>query len=305
VTQTMSSDNESLTLKNFLGDCQFRVNQALKTLLDPPQPSDRLRQAMAYASLNGGKRVRPVLVYGAALALEGSLDQADPAACAVELIHSYSLAHDDLPAMDDDDLRRGKPSLHKAFDEATAILAGDALQGLAFRVLSIPSPEQPAAMQSAMVHCLAEAAGESGMVGGQALDLESVGRAAECSDLETVHRLKTGALIRASVVLGSLSAATGSPGQIQCLSNFADCIGLAFQVQDDILDETTDTKDLGKPRGSDHARDKPTYVNLLGLDGARRKAAQLTDQAIGNLDGFSASADRLRELAVYITSRRH
>ena len=205
----------SPALERFLADSQQRVNSALQSLLDSPQPSDKLRQAMAYASLDGGKRVRPVLVYGAAAALGGELEDADAAACAVELIHSYSLAHDDLPAMDDDDLRRGKPSLHCAFDEATAILVGDALQSLAFRVLSQPNPRLEPGQQLAMVHCLAEAAGALGMVGGQSLDFEAVGQQAEGEQMETLHRLKTGALIRASVLLGAMSTSRASDAQMR------------------------------------------------------------------------------------------
>ncbi len=293
------------TLDQFMADSQQRVDLALRQTMQQSQPSDKLRQAMAYASLDGGKRLRPVLVYGAALALEGDLDQADAAACAVELIHCYSLAHDDLPAMDDDDLRRGKPSLHKAFDEATAILVGDGLQSLAFELLSTPRDSLPAAQQLAMVHCLSQAAGALGMVGGQSLDFEAVGRSADTSDLETLHRLKTGALISASVQLGALSARQPGANHLAMLGEYAANVGLAFQVHDDILDQTADTATLGKPQGSDAANNKPTYVALLGLEGARQRARELTDSAVASLQAFGPSADRLRELAVYITSRGH
>lgn len=294
-----------LALDDFLSDCQTRVNRALESLLARPQPSEKLRRAMAYASLDGGKRIRPVLVYGAARALGGDLDDADAPACAVELIHSYSLAHDDLPAMDDDDLRRGKPSLHRAFDEATAVLVGDALQSLAFEALSAPANNLDPGRQLAMVRCLSEASGALGMVGGQSLDFEAVGRQAAGGELEKLHRLKTGALIRASVLLGAQSTSGADETQLQRLGEYANCIGLAFQVQDDILDETAETDILGKPRGSDSARSKPTYVSLHGLDGARRLGGELIEQAIASLQPFAGGADRLRELAAYIISRRH
>lgn len=293
------------TLAQFLTDCQQRVDLTLRQTLEQAQPSEKLRQAMLYASLDGGKRLRPVWVYGAAQALQGDLKQADAAACAVELIHCYSLAHDDLPAMDDDDLRRGKPSLHKAYDEATAILVGDGLQSLAFELLSATQEALSAEQQLAMVRCLSQAAGALGMVGGQSLDFEAVGQSADASDLETLHRLKTGALIRASVQLGALSCVSPGAREIEQLASYADNVGLAFQVQDDILDQTADTATLGKPQGSDAANNKPTYVDLLGLDGARNLAQQLTEQAISSLEQLGSGADRLRELATYITSRGH
>ena len=299
------SNTQSTALEAFLAECQARVNGALNSLLDRPLPSDRLRQAMAYASLGGGKRIRPVLVYGAARALGGSPAAADAPAGAVELIHSYSLAHDDLPAMDDDDLRRGKPSLHRAFDEATAILVGDALQSLAFEVLSTPAAGLEPARQLAMVRCLSEAAGALGMVAGQSLDFEAVGQQTADSELETLHRLKTGALIRASVLLGAMSTGNVGDSALRRLDDYAACIGLAFQVQDDILDETAETDTLGKPRGSDSARNKPTYVSIHGLDGARRLAGELIERAVASLVSFPDDADRLRELATYIVNRSH
>lgn len=296
----MSSINPSLD--QFLGDCRQRVNTSLQALLDRPQPSDKLREAMAYACLNGGKRLRPVLVYGAVSALEGEAGRADAAACAVELMHSYSLAHDDLPAMDDDDMRRGQPSLHKAYDEATAILVGDALQALAFECLG-KAESLPAKRQLAMLQCLAEAVGAWGMVGGQSLDFEAVGQTGSDDALETLHRLKTGALIRASVLLGAMSTDHAGPESLASLGRYAEHIGLAFQVQDDILDETGDSAVLGKPRGSDQANNKPTYVSLLGLDGARKLAMELADQAVAELKDFPDGARYLRELARYIVSR--
>lgn len=290
-------------IERFLADCQLRINQLLATHISSNTPSQRLRDAMHYATLGGGKRVRPVLVYGSALAVGGSLDNADNAAGAVELIHSYSLAHDDLPAMDDDDLRRGRPTVHKAFDEATAILVGDGLQSLAFKLLSTPVPAISPATQLSMVHILSDAAGDMGMVGGQALDFEAVGQSPSLNELETMHQLKTGALIRASVLLGGLSHAAASEAQLQALANYAHNIGLAFQVRDDILDETSDTQTLGKPQGSDRASNKPTYVTLLGVDGARDKALSLANDAIAALADFSDTADHLRNLATYIVGR--
>lgn len=304
----MNTDSPT-SLQDFLQLSQQRVELKLEQILDLSLPSQKLEQAMRYACLGGGKRIRPVLVYGSALAIGAQLDSADDAACAVELIHSYSLAHDDLPVMDDDDLRRGKPSLHRAYDEATAVLAGDALQALAFQVLSADQEQIDPLRQLQRLRLLSEAVGASGMVGGQSLDFEAMNQLTSPQQLETLHRLKTGALIRASVMLGAMSGSSGDgepePGELQALSNYASAIGLAFQVQDDILDEISDTSTLGKPQGSDRQLNKATYVTLLGLDGARAKTAELTDLAIAALDGFPGSADRLRELACYIVSRVH
>ena len=265
--------------------------------------SHSLREAMAYACLGGGKRIRPVLVYGANRALDGNLADADPAAAAVELIHSYSLVHDDLPAMDDDDLRRGKASVHKAFDEAVAILAGDALQSLAFAVLAETSRSHAAATQLRQIQVLAAAVGANGMVGGQCLDCCATGSGSSLQALEALHRLKTGALIRASVLLGAHSAEGATDQQLADFQLYADCIGLAFQIQDDILDVTADTASLGKPQGSDRHNDKTTYVSLLGLEQAQSKASEMTGQAISALARFGSEADLLRELAIFITSR--
>lgn len=292
-------------IESFLLQCQQRVNQLLAAQIATRSPSARLRKALSHATLGGGKRIRPVLVYGSALAVGGDLAAADAAAGAVELIHNYSLVHDDLPAMDDDDLRRGQPTVHKAFDEATAILVGDALQSLAFHLLSTRSANIEATVQLRMLNILSEAAGELGMVGGQALDFEAVGKILTLSELETMHSLKTGALIRASVLLGGLSHAATRPVQLEALERYASNIGLAFQVRDDILDETSDTQTLGKPQGSDRASNKPTYVSLLGIEGARAKATELSNQAISALDDFSDAADHLRALASYIVSRLH
>lgn len=286
--------------------CQNRVDAALDTLFQPPRTElERLYQAMRYSVMNGGKRVRPLLVYAACEALEGDIERADGAACAVELIHAYSLVHDDLPAMDDDDLRRGQPTTHKAFDEASAILAGDALQSLAFEVLADRRRNpQEAETRLQMIELLSQAAGPAGMVGGQAIDLGSVGLQLDQQALEVMHRHKTGALIEASVVLGAL--ASGNPDELarKALLQYARAIGLAFQVQDDILDVESDTATLGKTQGKDEAHDKPTYPALLGLDAAKDYALELRDQALHVLHPFGNSAEPLRELARYIVERR-
>lgn len=300
----MTSD-QSPSLDDFLQQCQQRVNQKLSRHLNTDIISPTLKEAMEYACLGGGKRIRPVLTYGANLAVGGDLTSADHAAAAVELIHSYSLVHDDLPAMDDDDLRRGKPTVHKAFDEATAILVGDALQSLAFQLLSTDSHSTNAAKSLAMVQLLSQAAGATGMVGGQSLDFEAVGENLNLSQLERMHNLKTGALIRCSVLLGGMSHEQTTEKQMLALGEYAANIGLAFQVQDDILDVISDTATLGKPQGSDRDQNKPTYTSLLGLDAAKNLATKLSDKAISALDGFSDSATALRELALYVVKRLH
>ncbi|MCL6699917.1 (2E,6E)-farnesyl diphosphate synthase [Pseudomonas sp. T1.Ur] len=285
---------------------QARVNAALDSLFSAPSPElARLYEAMRYSVMNGGKRVRPLLAYAACEALGGAAEQANGAACAVELIHAYSLVHDDLPAMDDDDLRRGQPTTHKKFDEACAILAGDGLQSLAFSALLDPTlSDCPAQVRLDMVSALALAAGPAGMVGGQAIDLGSVGLKLDQDALEYMHRHKTGALIEASVKLGALASGRATPAQLQALQIYARAIGLAFQVQDDILDVESDTQTLGKRQGADIARDKPTYPALLGLDAAKAYALELRDQALAALRPFDAAAEPLRDLARYIVERR-
>ncbi|QFT24002.1 Farnesyl diphosphate synthase [Pseudomonas sp. THAF187a] len=286
--------------------CQSRVDAALDELFQAPRDElERLYQAMRYSVMNGGKRVRPLLVYAACEALQGDIERADGAACAVELIHAYSLVHDDLPAMDDDDLRRGQPTTHKAFDEATAILAGDGLQSLAFEVLADRrrNPQDPE-VRLQMLSALGGAAGPAGMVGGQAIDLGSVGQKLDREALETMHRHKTGALIEASVLLGALASGKADDLSLKALLQYARAIGLAFQVQDDILDVESDTATLGKTQGKDEAHDKPTYPALLGLDAAKVYALELRDQALHVLRAFGNSAEPLRELARYIVERR-
>ncbi|MQT32947.1 (2E,6E)-farnesyl diphosphate synthase [Pseudomonas sp. FSL R10-1350] len=286
---------------------QARVNAALERLFVAPAPElARLYEAMRYSVMNGGKRVRPLLAYAACEALGAPPEQANGAACAVELIHAYSLVHDDLPAMDDDDLRRGQPTTHKAFDEACAILAGDGLQSLAFSALLDPTlTTLDAETRLRMVNGLAFAAGPAGMVGGQAIDLGSVGLKLDQAALEYMHRHKTGALIEASVQLGALASGQATDDNLQALSVYARAIGLAFQVQDDILDVESDTATLGKRQGADIARDKPTYPALMGLEQAKSYALELRDQALNALRPFDAAAEPLRELARYIVDRRH
>lgn len=285
---------------------QQRVDAALERLFqEPASDLERLYAAMRYSVINGGKRVRPLLVYAACESLGGDLAQADGAACAVELIHAYSLVHDDLPAMDDDDLRRGQPTTHIAFDEACAILAGDALQSLAFEVLgSDAGNPADAALRLRMLATLSRAAGPAGMVGGQAIDLAAVGIKIDQQALERMHRHKTGALIEASVVLGAMASGKASAIQLNALQQYAQSIGLAFQVQDDILDVESDTATLGKTQGKDEANDKPTYPALLGLEAAKAYALELRDQALAALRDFDERAEPLRQLAEFIVARR-
>lgn len=294
-------------IASYQAQSQNRVNTALEGLFAAPGPElDRLYDAMRYSVMNGGKRVRPLLAYAACEALGGVAEDANGAACAVELIHAYSLVHDDLPAMDDDDLRRGQPTTHKAFDEACAILAGDGLQSLAFTALLDPTlTSRDAETRLSMVRALAQAAGPAGMVGGQAIDLGSVGLKLDQTALEYMHRHKTGALIEASVRLGALASGRADQGQLDALQIYARAVGLAFQVQDDILDVESDTATLGKRQGADIARDKPTYPALLGLDAAKAYALELRDQALEALSAFDDAAEPLRELARYIVNRRN
>ncbi|MBN1006982.1 polyprenyl synthetase family protein [Amphritea pacifica] len=283
---------------------QHRVEQQLKTVLSHACDADRVRQAMHYSLLNGGKRVRPVLVYMANQLLGGALEQADAAACAIECIHSYSLVHDDLPAMDDDELRRGKPTCHIAFDEATAILAGDGLQALAFELLAADTT-LPTEVSLKMVGILARNSGYRGMVGGQSIDLCNEGQQITVEQLELMHQHKTGALISASVELGALSSNRASATDLQALNAYSRAIGLAFQVKDDILDIESNTETLGKPQGSDLLLEKSTYPALLGMAGAKQKLAQLNEQAHASIDYFKDAAAPLHWLADYIVERQY
>jgi geranylgeranyl pyrophosphate synthase len=286
---------------------QDRAGRALDKRLPAAElhPAD-LHQTMRYAVLGGGKRIRPVLVYSAGAAVGAALEALDGPACAVEFIHAYSLIHDDLPAMDNDDLRHGRPSCHKAFGEALAILAGDALQALAFQVFGQdPAMVADPAIRLRMLDVLARAAGSRGMAGGQAIDLAAVGRKLTLAELENMHIHKTGALIRASVLLGALSQPAVDPAVLERLDRYAKCVGLAFQIRDDILDLIGDTAMLGKNQGADRALDKPTYPALLGLDGARDHARALYEEALASLDSLGVEADPLRWIAGYIVERAY
>lgn len=283
-----------------------RIDHAMLNYLPTLKPNgSQLIVAMHYAVTNGGKRVRPILVYATGEALGTSLDQLDAPASAVEMMHAYSLVHDDLPAMDDDDLRRGKPTCHKKFDEATAILAGDALQALAFTLLTENNNDADPESKLQMIRKLGNASGAKGMAEGQAIDLESVGSKLTLAELENMHHHKTGALIRASVLMGALAAGVSSPDILDPLDRYAAAIGLGFQIVDDILDVTSDTETLGKPQGSDMAMNKPTYPALLGLGGARKHARETHELALSHLQDMPASFDILRDLSNYILDRTH
>ncbi len=283
---------------------QARAEEALDALLpEADVVPHKLHEAMRYTVLGGGKRVRPLLVYASGALFGADAQALARAAAAVEMIHAYSLVHDDMPCMDDDALRRGKPTVHVAYDEATALLVGDALQSQAFLVLA-EGLDIPAARQVAMLRLLAHAAGSRGMCGGQAIDLDSVGISLTLEQLEQMHQLKTGALLRASVVLGALAGADVGPDQMRALDAYAKAIGLAFQVVDDVLDATADSATLGKTAGKDAAANKPTYVSILGLEPSRVLAGKLRNDAHDALAPFGEKADRLRQLADLIVQRK-
>ncbi len=284
---------------------QQRVNRALDICLpDKPTPKHNLIDAIRYSVIGGGgKRIRPAMVYACGEAMGVVIESLDTPACAVEMIHAYSLIHDDLPAMDDDDLRRGQPTCHKSFDEATAILAGDALQAHAFEIMAANDWKVDEKRRMEMIKLLAAASGSDGMAGGQAIDLASVGKSLTLEELEAMHRLKTGALIRASILLGAMCSVSITDEELEVLGKYADCIGLSFQIQDDILDVVGDTETLGKPRGSDEARQKPTYPSILGLDASRNLALEQHEQALTHLESLDARADTLRQLSAYIVER--
>ncbi|MDP3586257.1 MAG: polyprenyl synthetase family protein [Thiobacillus sp.] len=283
--------------------CQARMENVLSDWLPPASIApQRLHEAMRYAVLGGGKRVRPLLAFAAGEVAGADVERVQHAAAAVELIHAYSLVHDDMPAMDDDALRRGKPTVHVEFDEATALLVGDALQSLAFDILAAQPLARDAATQLNMVLLLAQAAGSRGMAGGQAIDLASVGKPLDLTELEFMHIHKTGALIRASVLLGA-QCGTPSEATLAALDHYAKCIGLAFQVVDDVLDAEAPTATLGKTAGKDAANNKPTYVSLLGVARARELAQELRADAHAALADLGAPAARLRQLADFVVER--
>jgi farnesyl diphosphate synthase len=295
-----------------MSDFQKRLQvyqKSVETALDHWLPTatiqpEILHEAMRYSVLSDGKRIRPVLVYATGEAFGIDIAELNGPACAVEIIHAYSLIHDDLPSMDDDDLRRGRPTCHKKFDEATAILAGDALQALSFHILAQDEKIKVNTEQRlSMINSLAIASGSRGMAGGQAIDLAAVGKSLNIAELENMHIHKTGALIRVSAELGALSVENVDPDLFSRVTQYAKCIGLAFQIKDDILDIESDTETLGKPQGSDVERNKPTYPELLGLEGAKQAADDLYNKAIHCLDVFDERADMLRAVADYIVNR--
>ena len=276
-----------------------RVEAVLRRVL-PPETGEpvRLHQAMRYAVLGDGKRIRPLLVYATAGAIGADPESVDSAAAAVELIHAYSLVHDDLPAMDDDDMRRGRPTAHRAFDEATAILAGDALQVLAFELLADgPMPGVPDAARLGMIRCLATASGTHGMAGGQAMDLAATGRRLTPQQIESMHGLKTGALIRASILMACAAKPQLAGQDREALDRYGRAVGLSFQIVDDLLDVLGDPAVTGKPAGADALRGKPTYPAVAGVNAARNRAAELAEAGVAALAGFGPGADQLRDFA--------
>jgi farnesyl diphosphate synthase len=291
----------------WMEDVQARTERALERFLPASATVPvKLHEAMRYTVLGGGKRVRPLLAYaaGSLFGADGQYEDAlARAACAVEMIHAYSLVHDDMPCMDDDALRRGKPTVHVAYDEATALLVGDALQAQAFEVLAGGEEVTPS-RQVRMLRLLAEAAGSAGMCGGQAIDLDSVGLSLTLEELERMHQLKTGAMLRVSVLLGALCGKDLAPHELEALVAYSRAIGLAFQVVDDVLDATADSATLGKTAGKDAAANKPTYVSILGLEPSKALAEQLRRQAHEALAPFGEQALRLRELADLIVQRK-
>lgn len=292
-------------LRAYLVECSTLVEEQLDSRL-PAEHGDaaRLFGAMRYSALAGGKRLRPALALATSDALGGPRQVALGVACAVEMIHVYSLIHDDLPSMDDDALRRGKPTCHIAYDEATAILAGDGLQALAFLQLA-KLPEVAPAVVVELIASLAALAGCGGMVAGQAIDIAATGKALSLEQLQQMHRLKTGALMEASVMLAARASGAANSAELAALEQFSRALGLAFQIQDDLLDVEGSTAELGKPQGSDAARGKATYPQLLGVDGARAAAAKAHGAALAALAGFDERADALRALASYVVTRNY
>ncbi|MEZ5498905.1 MAG: polyprenyl synthetase family protein [Steroidobacteraceae bacterium] len=312
-TQRMANDgasghaNATPALAQILGELRRRNEAVLAAMLSAEDDGcTRLGEAMRYATLGQGKRLRPCLVYLTGQCFKAPLAALDQPAAAVELIHAYSLVHDDLPAMDNDDLRRGQPTCHRAFDEATAILAGDALQALAFGALASGVTEAAQACSRVrMLQLLAGATGIGGMAGGQAIDLAAVGRPLDAAQLEAMHRRKTGALIEASVMLGAAAADVNEPQLLARLSSYGADVGLAFQIQDDILDVEGDTATLGKRTGADQALAKPTFPSVLGMAAARERARALADRASTTARTLGPDCEVLAELAHWLVQRRH
>lgn len=295
-----------MDLKAYLAERRDLVNRALEAYLPAVRgPAFRVVQAMHYSLMAGGKRLRPILCLAAAEAVGGDPGEALPVACALEMIHTYSLIHDDLPAMDNDDLRRGQPTCHKQFDEATAILAGDGLLTEAFRTLAAVAPqfEGREAILTEVIQLVAAAAGYQGMVGGQMLDLLAEGRQVTLKELETIHRLKTGALLTAAVKAGALVGG-GSRGQVTLLTGYGEKFGLAFQITDDLLDVEGEAAEMGKAPGMDEKRQKATYPALLGVEEAREWARRLVEAAVAELTPLGAKAEPLVEIARYLLVRR-
>ena len=287
--------------QEWLSNHSERSEKALDALLDSAQTTpNRLHEAMRYAAQGGGKRIRPLLVYAAGSLGDAKAQALDAAAAAIECIHAYSLVHDDLPCMDDDDLRRGRPTVHKAFDEATALLVGDALQTRAFEILA--NAQCDVDVRLLMIGSLAAASGSRGMAGGQAIDLESVGKKLDLAGLKQMHAMKTGALLSCAVELGGIAAHL-NPAQMAQLHQYSTALGLAFQIVDDVLDATADSQTLGKTAGKDAAANKPTYVTLMGLDYAQQQAKELQETAISSLADFGSKADALKDLALLVVSR--
>ncbi|HVG05869.1 MAG TPA: farnesyl diphosphate synthase [Burkholderiaceae bacterium] len=293
-------------LDTWIEDQGARFETAAQRSLPPvDQMPVRLHRAMRYAVLNGGKRVRPLMVYAAGEVTEAEGDALDRAALAVEFVHAYSLVHDDMPCMDNDVLRRGKPTVHVEFDEATAMLAGDALQAEAFKVLA--DGALPATQTAALIRELAHASSTTGMCGGQAIDLAAIGTTPTLAELERMHRMKTGALLQAAVLMGALSGRASLLTECtrEALAHYGDAVGLAFQIVDDLLDVEASTTELGKTAGKDAQQHKPTYVSLLGVEAARAWSLRLRAQALQAVDGIGPGAQRLRELADFIVCRKN
>ena len=287
-------------------DVALNMERTLESLLPASNTSPtRLHDAMRYATLGGGKRVRPMLAFAAGLISDADPERVKIVASAVEIIHAYSLVHDDLPCMDDDVLRRGKPTCHVEFDEATALLAGDALQALAFELMANFRLADSSDTQIKMQQLFARACGSGGMAGGQAIDLANVGKQIALPELEFMHILKTGALIRASVLLGAYCGTVLSEAELAQLDRYGKRVGLAFQVVDDLLDCESNTEKLGKTAGKDQDANKPTYVSLMGLAPAKQFAAELLQDALDAVSGFGKKAERLRQLAEFIVRRQH